>query len=86
LQHHQFPAVVKKVTPVISPQKILFTAVLFNCVGVFNEVFQNILNHRPLLAFIPDSLKDILMNAFGTVLFVLLVSVMQVNKKQAGAA
>ncbi len=41
-------------------------------VGVLNELFQNLIATRPLFILIPDSKKDLLMNIFGTVVFILL--------------
>jgi len=47
----------------------MIAALLFNCIGVFNEVFQNSLAHRMLFVFIEDSLKDLKMNLIGTAVF-----------------
>ena len=43
--------------------------IVFNVIGLFNEVFQNTLAHRIAFVFIPDSLKDLKMNLLGTAVF-----------------
>ena len=48
---------------------IVITIVIFNIVGVLNELFQNTIAGRPVFILIPDSQKDILMNLCGSTLF-----------------
>jgi hypothetical protein len=43
---------------------------IFNTIGVFNEFFQNIISHRALFVFTPDSVKDIGINLIGSLIFV----------------
>lgn len=50
-------------------KKLIITVIAFNVVGVLNEFFQNTIGHRPLFVMIPDSVKDIIMNVYGAVLF-----------------
>lgn len=42
---------------------------VFNMIGVLNEIFQNDLAGRKLVVFIPDSIKDMQMNLIGAVIF-----------------
>ncbi len=66
----------------------LIAVVLFNCIGVINEVFQNSLAHRMLFVFIEDSLKDMKMNLLGAGVFMVAVIWkirMQNLKREAGA-
>ncbi len=44
--------------------------IVFNIIGLFNEVFQNTLAHRSAFVFIPDSIKDLKMNLLGTGVFI----------------
>ena len=50
-------------------QRALIAFVVFNMIGVVNEIFQNNLAHRNLFVFIADSIKDIKMNLLGAVVF-----------------
>lgn len=52
-----------------SKHRLLYIALAFNILGVFNEVLQNWMSHRALFVFIPDSLKDMGMNIVGTLVF-----------------
>ena len=65
---------------VFNIKTIAITVVVFNAVGVVNEVFQNLLASRPLFTFIPDSKKDLLMNVFGTIAFIALALLLQKKK------
>lgn len=46
---------------------------VFNCIGLFNEVFQNDIAGRSLFVFIPDSIKDIQVNLLGAFVFAVAV-------------
>jgi VanZ family protein len=46
-------------------KRALIAFIVFNLVGVFNEVFQNELAQRELFIFIPDSIKDLQVNLTG---------------------
>ena len=59
---------------------IAITAVIFNAVGLVNEVFQNLLAGRPLFIFIPDSQKDLRMNVLGTAIFIVVAWLLQRKK------
>lgn len=61
------------------------TIITFNVVGVVNECFQNILAHRPVFVFIPDSKKDLLMNILGSAVFLLLAYVHYKTKPRTAA-
>ena len=54
--------------------KAIFAALIFNLIGLINEIFQNWLNHRALFLFIEDARKDLIINFLGTVLFLILLS------------
>jgi hypothetical protein len=54
-------------------KRALLVALVFNCIGVINEVFQNAITHRSLWFFIADSRKDMVMNALGSMVFLLSV-------------
>ena len=51
--------------------RAILVAVLFNAIGVINEWNQNYMAHRPVFAFIDDSIKDLKMNLIGTSIFFL---------------
>lgn len=53
--------------------RLLLSIFLFNCIGFINEWFQNWLYGRPVFLLIPDSLKDLRMNVWGTAIFVLVL-------------
>ncbi len=50
--------------------RLFWIALVFNVLGVFNEVLQNWMSHRDMFVFIPDSLKDMAMNVVGTLVFI----------------
>jgi len=50
-------------------KRLVITIIVFNLVGLVNEFFQNIIGGRQLFVLIPDSIKDIIMNVYGAVLF-----------------
>ena len=52
--------------------RLLLTILIFNSIGLATEWFQNVLYGRPVFTLIPDSLKDLRMNVWGTAIFVLL--------------
>lgn len=56
-------------------KRALLAFVVFNLIGIFNEVFQNNLGGRSLFVFIPDSIKDMQMNLLGAAIFVTAVFV-----------
>jgi hypothetical protein len=56
-----------------SPYNLLYIFLIFNVVGVLNEVMQNALCHRALFIFITDSQKDVCMNMLGSLGFVAMV-------------
>ena len=53
--------------------KAVLVAVIFNLIGIVNEIFQNWLNHRALFSFIEDACKDLIINILGTILFLILL-------------
>lgn len=61
---------------------LLYTVIAFNLIGVFNEYFQNMINHRALAILTPDSKKDLLMNVAGTFIFAVLASLYHFNKQR----
>jgi hypothetical protein len=54
-------------------KRALFAFIVFNLVGVLNEVFQNKLAHRELFIFIPDSIRDLQVNLVGAFVFEMVV-------------
>lgn len=68
-----YTAVFTKHTKHTRWNRALISFLLFNIIGLFNEVFQNSLGNRSLFVFIPDSIKDIQMNFTGAVVFMLAV-------------
>jgi hypothetical protein len=54
-------------------KKAMIAVVVFNIIGVINEVFQNAIGGRTLFVFIADSIKDLWMNLLGGSLFLLTV-------------
>ena len=53
--------------------KAILVAVIFNLIGIVNEIFQSWLNHRALFSFIEDARKDLIINFLGTILFFILL-------------
>ena len=60
-------------------KKTIFAALLFNSIGVLNEIFQNWLVERSLLVFIADARKDMLVNLLGSFLFLLILQLYTKN-------
>jgi hypothetical protein len=58
-------------------QEALLVFTIFNAIGVFNEFFQNIISHRALFVFTPDSIKDIGINLIGSLLFVAYILILK---------
>jgi hypothetical protein len=59
-----------RVFPVLSlRQRFWITILLFNTIGLFNEIWQNGIWNRALFVFIPDSISDLKMNLIGTLIF-----------------
>jgi hypothetical protein len=54
--------------------KAIFAFISFNLIGLFNEIFQNQLNHRPLFLFIEDARKDMIVNGLGSLLFLIILA------------
>jgi hypothetical protein len=52
---------------------ILISSIIFNAVGLINEVYQNLVGNRKLYAFISDSQTDLFVNIVGSVLFVFIM-------------
>ena len=50
--------------------RILFIALFFNVLGVFNEYLQNFMSQRDLWVLISDARKDMMMNVIGTLVFI----------------
>jgi hypothetical protein len=60
--------------------KAILVALLFNLIGVMNEIFQSWLNERPLFVFIEDACKDMTVNVLGTILFLILLGLNHFSK------
>ncbi len=52
---------------------IFISAIMFNSVGILNEVYQNWVGHRNLYTIIPDTQTDLFVNIIGSVLFVFIM-------------
>lgn len=61
---------------------LLLSVVVFNIIGIVNEYFQNIINHRSFGILTDDSQKDLLMNISGTALFVVIACLYHFKKKK----
>lgn len=61
---------------------LLLSVIAFNIIGVANEYFQNIINHRSFVILTDDSRKDLLMNISGTALFIMLACVYHFKKRK----
>lgn len=53
----------------INYNSLIITILLFNLLGLVNELFQNWLGKRALLQLTQDSIKDLVINAIGATLF-----------------
>jgi hypothetical protein len=53
--------------------KAIFAALMFNLIGLINEIFQSWLNHRAFFLFIEDARKDMIVNGLGSLLFLILL-------------
>jgi hypothetical protein len=53
--------------------KAIFAALMLNLVGFINEIFQNWLNSLPFFFFTEDARKDMVVNALGSILFLILL-------------
>lgn len=73
LKLYIYTAVFLKRGFLLQQQRALIAVLLFNLIGVCNEVFQNQLCNRPLFVFTTDSGKDVYMNILGSLFFFLLV-------------
>lgn len=62
--------------------KAILVALIFNSIGIINEIFQNWLNHRALFSFIQDARKDLIINFLGTILFLILLSLSSLFSKR----
>ena len=62
--------------------KAVLVAIIFNSIGIVNEIFQNWLNHRALFSFIEDARKDLLINCLGSILFLILLSLSSLFSKK----
>jgi Fe2+ transport system protein B len=54
----------------------IVAVLLFNGLGIFNEIFQNYLNQRPILGFIADAQKDIVVNGVGAAVFLFIIYIL----------
>lgn len=52
----------------------LVTFFLFNCIGILNEFFQNWIQNQSLFTLTQSSIKDILVNCFGSLFFIIFYS------------
>lgn len=85
LKIYIYTAVFFKPGFLLRQQRALIAVLLFNLIGVFNEVLQNQLCNRPLLVFTADCCKDIQVNLLGSLLFFLLVFIRTKNLKHTAS-
>ena len=77
-------------TVVFSKRKItltkraIITVLIFNIIGLINEIFQNYISNRSLFIFIEESIKDIKMNLGGSFIFLLFLLCRTVWTKNKG--
>ena len=64
------------------PLLICISAIMFNAVGIINEIYQNWVGHRNLYAIIPDTQTDLFVNIIGSVLFVFIMYRLFVKSKK----
>jgi len=64
-------------------KKLLYSVCIFNFIGLFNEYFQNVINHRALTVLTHDAQKDLLMNVAGSLLFVIVASLYSFSRQRA---
>ncbi len=69
LKVYIYTAVFTNVTKPTRLKRGVAAFLLFNVIGVVNEVFQNWLSSRNLFVFIADSMKDMGMNIIGATVF-----------------
>lgn len=70
-----YTAIYSTISAAARIKRALIAFVVFNLIGIFNEVFQNNLGGRSLFVFIPDSIKDMQMNLLGAAVFMVAVFV-----------
>ncbi len=71
LKIYIYAAVFTKANTLARWKRTALAFVLFNIIGLINEIFQNLLAHRNLFVLIEDSIKDLWMNFLGASVFVL---------------
>jgi hypothetical protein len=54
-------------------KRVFFVVIVFNCIGLLNEFFQNYIQNKALLLLNDYSLNDITVNLIGSFIYVLLV-------------
>lgn len=58
---------------------ILVISILFNFIGLINEFFQNYYQGKPVFILEDSSIKDLIANILGTLLFLCLVSIFKIK-------
>lgn len=58
---------------------VLFSVILFNVIGVFNEFFQNYFQGKPVFYLDEFSIKDLIVNVIGTAFFIHLIRFLKIR-------
>lgn len=58
---------------------IFLSAIIFNIIGLFNEFFQNYFQGKPVFILEDFSIKDIIVNVLGTLVFMLLFALFKIK-------
>jgi VanZ family protein len=58
---------------------ILFSVLIFNIIGLFNEFFQNYFLGRPVFILEEFSFKDLIANALGTIIFIVIIKFLTIR-------
>ncbi len=58
---------------------IFLSVFIFNLIGIINEFFQNYCQEKPIFVLDEFSVKDLIVNALGSVVFILIMKFMRVR-------
>lgn len=56
---------------------IVLSFLIFNCIGLFNEFFQNYFQGKPVFILDEFSVKDLIANVLGTIIFVIIMRILK---------
>lgn len=58
---------------------VVISVVIFNFIGLINEFFQNYFQGKPVFVLDEFSIKDLIVNVLGTLVFILLISLFKMK-------